>query len=73
MKTYAIVNKKNIVPNGNTTKSRYPVAARSGWTGTDFPIKRKLPSREAARAYKRGLSNPQNWAILDLRTNEVVR
>lgn len=68
MKTYAIVNKKHIIINSNSTRSRYSVVLREG-----LRARRALASREAARAYKRSLSNPQNWAIIDLRTNEVVR
>lgn len=69
MNIYAIVNKKHFVPNGNTTASRYPVVA----LGDGLVVHRRRVSREDARAYKRSLKNPQNWAIIDLRTNEVVR
>lgn len=76
---YGIINKRNlrIIPGENTTKSRYLIASRDltsfDWDPSKFPIKRKLSSRSLARSYKRGLHNPQNWAIVDLRTGEAVR
>ena len=75
MKIYAIINKKNLVAVENTKKSRYAVLSREGATGSviNLPAKRKLASREAARAYKRSLNNPSNWAIVDLRAGEAVR
>ena len=75
MKIYAIINKKNLVAVENTKKSRYAVLSREGAAGSviNLPAKRKLASREAARAYKRSLNNPANWAIVDLGHGEVVR
>ena len=75
MKIYAIINKKNLVAVENTKNSRYAVLSREVATGSviNLPAKRKLASREAARAYKRSLNNPSNWAIVDLRHGEVVR
>ena len=78
-KCYGIVNKKNIVKlsGENTTKSRYMIKPANTtnfvWDANEITIKRKLASREQARAYKRSLKNSNNWSIVDLRHGEVVR
>lgn len=78
-KKYAIVNKKNIVKlaGENTTNSRYLIRAANDegflWRPEKLPVKRKLASRDEARAYKRSIKNPHNWAIVDLNEGSVVR
>lgn len=64
---YAIANKNTILidDNANTTKSRYGVV--------EFTAFRRFTSRAAARNYKRTRKNPQQYSIIQLATNTIVR
>lgn len=65
--TYGIANKNTVsLPEfANTKESIYPANA--------FKIFRKFATRDAARAYKRSLKNPQHYAIINTRSALVVR
>lgn len=65
--TYGIANKKTMIlaQFANTTDSIYPVVS--------FKIFRKFSTRNAARAYKRSLKNPQYYAIINTSKALVVR
>ena len=64
---YAISNIDNVLVSvdANTTASRYPVV--------QFKAFRKFATREQARSYKRSRKNPQQYAIIDTSTGNVVR
>lgn len=67
MARYVISNKKHVdVPVDVDTKpSRYPVLAYKAF--------RKAHSRAKAREVKRSFKNPQQYSIIDTRTQEIVR
>ena len=64
---YAIANKNTVlVPElVSTTPSTYPVTA--------FKVFRKFSTRELARAYKQSRRNPQDYSIIDLKQEAIVR
>ena len=72
-KPYGLVNRNNLVPMGNTKKSRYPVQNIKGWLGLNLPIRKKFSTRGEARDYKRELVTKANWVIVHLPRMEVVR
>lgn len=67
MARFAISNINNITitRDANTTNSRYPVL--------DFVPFRKFATRAQARTYKRTRRDPQQYAIIDTVTKNVVR
>lgn len=78
-KRYAIVNKKNITPLiGTDTKSgRYMIRPANydgfDWEPSYLTVRRKARTREEARAIKKSMSNPRNWAIVDMYDGYAVR
>lgn len=77
-KRYAIVHKKHIVPLFNDTKyGRYMIrpANYSGfvWEPGYLPVRRRARTRDEARAIKKSMSNPRNWAIVDMENGYAVR
>lgn len=67
MARFAISNINNVLipTEASTTPSRYPV--------NSFTAFRKFATRAEARAYKRTRKNPQQYAIIDTATNNIVR
>lgn len=65
--TYGIANKNSItIPTlTDTTDSIYPV--------NTFKVFRKFATRKAARTYKQRLKNPQAYAIINTRSQMIVR
>ena len=64
---FAISRKDNVLipADASTTAGRYPVLG--------FKAFRKFATRDAARVYKQGLRNPQNYSIVDTVNQMVVR
>jgi len=77
-KRYAIVHKKNIVPLFNDTKyGRYMIRPANydgfDWEPSYLTVRRRASTREEARAIKKAMSNPRNWAIVDMHNGYAVR
>lgn len=64
---YGIANKNSVTicAFSDTTDSIYPVET--------FKIFRKFATRKAARTYKQRLKNPQAYAIINTRSQMIVR
>ena len=64
---YGITNVKNLLVarDANTTASSYPAV--------EHKVFRKFATRNEARQYKRTRRNPQQYPIIDLERNLVVR
>lgn len=64
---YGITNVKNLViaASANTKASTYPAV--------EHKVFRKFATRQEAREYKRTRRHPQNYPIVDLQRNMVIR
>lgn len=64
---YGITNVKNLVvaANADTHASTYPAV--------EHKVFRKFATRREAREYKRTRRNPQQYPIVDLQRNLVIR